>query len=82
MSQRMRFLILEMIYKNDNPPNSRSEEIAIMTDSTYEASADNYTITVKTVRSIVEEFLDKYNRSLLGSKEAEQLIKELQDLNN
>lgn len=53
-----------------------------MTDSTYEASADNYTITVKTVRSIVEEFLDKYNRSLLGSKEAEQLIKELQDLNN
>lgn len=36
---------------------------------------------VKTkVRAVVEEFLDKYNRQLLGSKEAEALIRELENL--
>ena len=52
-----------------------------MTDFAHEASVDNYTITAKTVRNVVEEFLDKYNRSLLGTRQAEELIAELEKLN-
>jgi hypothetical protein len=52
-----------------------------MNDFAHEASVENYVVTVKNVRAIVEEFLDKYNRSLLGTKEAEELIKQLEQLN-
>lgn len=46
------------------------------------ASQEPYTVTIKTVRFVVEEFLDKYNRQFLGSKEAEELIQELESLNS
>lgn len=51
-----------------------------MSDFAHEASVKNYTVKVKTVREIVNEFLDKYNRHLLGTKEAEALIRELENL--
>lgn len=46
-----------------------------MSDFAYEASAKT-----KTVREIVNEFLDAYSRHLLGTKEAEALIRELENL--
>lgn len=53
-----------------------------MTEFAHEASVDNYTIKVISTRAVVEEWLDKYARQLKGSKEAERLIKELEQLNN
>lgn len=49
---------------------------------TESASAPHYTVKIKTVREVVNEWLDTYNRSLLGTKQAEILIAELEKLNN
>lgn len=53
-----------------------------MKDFAYEANVKQYTVNIKTVRQVVEEFLDTYDRSLLGTKQAEALIAELEKLNN
>lgn len=51
-----------------------------MKDFAYEANVKSFTVKVKTVREVVNEFLDLYDRSLLGTKQAEALIQDLENL--
>ncbi len=42
------------------------------------SSSQYYTVKIKSVREIVREWLDMYNRQLLDTPEMEKLIKELE----
>ena len=47
----------------------------------WETTPSNVTITPISVEAIVRDFLERYDRQLVGSKEEAQLVEELKKLN-